>query len=59
MNEVNTISGEIIQSSIRVHKAQTLTYLKVSPYEWALLINFGEPLLKSGVHRFVDGGIPQ
>lgn len=38
-----------------VHKAQTLTYLKLAKYPLGLLINFGEPLLKNGLHRFANG----
>ena len=38
-----------------VHKAQTLTYLKLTNYPLALLINFGEILVKDGIHRFGNG----
>lgn len=38
-----------------VHKAQTLTYLKLTNYPLGLLINFGETLLKNGLHRFANG----
>ena len=46
-----------VEKTLPVHKAQTLTYLKLSKYKLALLINFGEALLKTGVHRFIDGDI--
>jgi len=46
-----------VETVLPVHKAQTLTYLKLSPYKLALLINFGESLLKTGIHRFIDGDI--
>ena len=55
------VDGQIIielksvEKIMPVHKAQTLTYLKLSPYKIGLLINFGETLLKSGIHRFIDG----
>ncbi len=38
-----------------VHSAQTLTYLKLSKLPLALLINFGEPTLMSGIKRFANG----
>lgn len=38
-----------------VHKAQVLTYLKVSEKPLALLINFGQPYVKDGIHRFANG----
>ena len=37
-----------------VHKKQTLTYLKLSNLQVGLLINFGGPLLKDGIHRIVN-----
>ncbi len=43
-----------------VHKKQLLTYLRVADKRVGLLINFGAPLLKDGIHRvvnnFVDPG---
>lgn len=38
-----------------VHKAQLLTYLKLANYPLGLLINFGDTLLKNGIHRFAHG----
>ena len=38
-----------------VHKAQTLTYLKLSGRSLALLLNFNEDHLKNGIRRFVMG----
>ena len=46
-----------IEKIMPIHKAQTLTYLKLSPYPLALLINFGDLLLKNGFHRFADGDL--
>lgn len=42
-----------------VHSAQTLTYLKLTNYPVALLINFGEATLKSGIKRFVNGTVEE
>ena len=37
-----------------VHKKQTFTYLKLTGIHLGLLINFGAPLLKDGLHRIVN-----
>ena len=37
-----------------VYKAQVLTYLRLSNLKLGLLINFGEVLLKNGIHRVVN-----
>lgn len=42
-----------------VHTAQTLTYLKLTNYQVALLINFGEATLKTGIKRFANGDIKE
>lgn len=44
-----------VQTLLPIHKAQTLTYLKLSQRPLALLINFGEASLKNGIHRFANG----
>ena len=38
-----------------VHKKQLLTYLKLSEKKVGLLLNFGEALMKDGIHRVVNG----
>jgi len=42
----------------RVHPKQLLTYLRLLCLPVGLLINFGAPTLKEGVHRVVNGLIP-
>ena len=37
-----------------VHKKQLLTYLRLADKELGLLINFGEALLKDGIHRIIN-----
>ena len=37
-----------------VHSKQLLTYLKVTNLKLGLLINFGETLIKDGIHRIVN-----
>jgi iron complex transport system substrate-binding protein len=41
-----------------VHSKQLLTYLRLMNLEVGLLINFGEPTLKEGLHRIVNGLSP-
>ena len=38
-----------------VHLAQALTYLRLMDLRLALVLNFGKPLLKDGIHRVVNG----
>lgn len=55
VNENIIIEVKSIDKIQAVHKAQILTYLKLTKYPLGLLINFGEPLLKNGLHRFANG----
>ena len=43
-----------IESLQPVHKKQTLTYLKLSNIRLGLIVNFGAPLMKDGIHRIVN-----
>ena len=36
-----------------IHEAQVLTYLRLSPFRQALLINFNVRLLKEGIKSFI------
>ncbi len=38
-----------------IHKAQLLTYLRLTGIKLGLLINFGQDCVKDGVHRVVNG----
>lgn len=42
-----------VEAIAPVHKAQLLTYLKLSGYRLGLLINFNVPLIKDGLHRLI------
>jgi len=44
-----------VQKTAPVHKKILLTYLRLSETRLGLLINFGEELLKTGLHRVVNG----
>jgi len=43
-----------VENLAPVHYAQTLTYLKLSGMNLALLINFNNVILKNGIHRIVN-----
>ena len=43
-----------VEKTAPVHRKQVLTYLKVSGARIGLLLNFGEVLLKDGIHRLVN-----
>jgi len=42
-----------VEQLLPVHKAQILTYLKLTGYRLGLLINFNTPLIKHGIQRIV------
>jgi GxxExxY protein len=44
-----------IEHATDAHKKQLLTYLRLSGMKLGLLINFGEPLIKNGITRIVNG----
>ena len=43
-----------VENLLPVHKKQTLTYLKLAKLNLGLLINFGAPLMKDGIHRIAN-----
>lgn len=55
INDTIIIELKSVEALQPVHRAQTLTYLKLTNYPLALLINFGESMLKNGLHRFANG----
>jgi len=42
-----------VEHLLPVHEAQTLTYLRLSGCEVALLMNFNSVMLKNGLRRFI------
>jgi GxxExxY protein len=42
-----------VESLLPVHKAQVMTYLKLTGHRVGLLINFNVPLLKDGLQRII------
>ena len=43
-----------VEVSQPVHRKQVLTYLRITQLKVRLLINFGEVMLKNGIHRLVN-----
>jgi GxxExxY protein len=43
-----------VETIAPVHQKQLLTYLKLTGYKLGLLINFNEPLMKTGIKRIVN-----
>ncbi len=43
-----------VEKMSKVHKKQLLTYLRLADKRLGLLINFGENLIKDGIHRIVN-----
>ena len=52
----NTIVVELksVEAVLPVHKAQLLSYLRLTKRQLGLLINFNTPQLKNGVYRVVN-----
>jgi GxxExxY protein len=48
------IELKCVDSFIPIHKAQLLTYLKLTNNRLGLLINFNVPLIKDGIKRIVN-----
>jgi len=57
VNELILIELKSVEQVAAVHKKQVLTYLRVTGKKPGLLINFGEELLKDGVHRIINGNL--
>jgi len=49
------VEVKAVDSLLPVHKAQVLSYLKLSGRKLGLLINFNVAVLKDGIRRLVDG----
>jgi len=43
-----------VDTILPIHKAQLLTYLKLTQCRLGLLINFNVPLIKDGIHRLAN-----
>lgn len=46
-----------VESVNKAHKKQVLTYLKLTSMKLGYLLNFGEAVMKDGIHRIINGTI--
>jgi len=53
-NEI-IVEVKAVDTILPVHKAQTISYLKLADKWLGFLINFNVPLLKDGFKRYVNG----
>ncbi len=44
-----------VEQIAEVHQKQVLTYLRLADLRLGLLINFGSPLIKTGIVRIANG----
>lgn len=49
------IEIKAVETMIPVFEAQLLSYLKLADKRLGFLVNFNVPLIKYGIHRFVNG----
>lgn len=59
VNSAVIVELKSIENVAPVHKKALLTYLRLSNRQVGLLINFGEELLKSGIHRVVNNYVEE
>ncbi len=50
--EINEL--KVVEKVLPVHKAQLLSYLRLTDHRVGLLLNFHVPMMKEGVHRIVN-----
>lgn len=55
IEEVIIIENKAVQALLPIHKAQLLTYLKLSNFKLGFLVNWNVRLMKDGINRFVNG----
>lgn len=55
VNDLVLVELKSVEAISKIHLKQTLTYLKLTELKLGLLINFGAPLLKDGIHRIANG----
>jgi len=58
VNQCVVVEIKSIERLAPSHKKQMLTYLRLTKLSVGLLLNFGAPTLKEGLHRIVNGYVP-
>jgi len=54
-HETIVVEVKAVRQVLPIHRAQLLTYLKLSGCRLGLLINFNVEILRSGIHRIING----
>lgn len=49
--ELDALARQAVDAAFSVHRAQLLTYLKLTGRRLGLLINFNVPIIKQGITR--------
>ena len=49
------IEVKAVQKVLPIHRAQVLTYLRLTGYRLGLLINFNVEVLRAGIYRIING----
>jgi GxxExxY protein len=55
VNQSIIIEVKALRKILPIHRAQVLTYLKLTQLRLGLLINFNVEVLRSGIYRIVNG----
>ena len=55
INGLGLVDNKAVGEWNRVFEAQMLTYLRLTHLKLGLVINFGERVVKNGIHRIVNG----
>lgn len=55
VNDLVIVELKVVERMLPVHKAQLLSYLRMSNRRLGLLINFNQVHLKDGIKRIVNG----
>jgi GxxExxY protein len=55
VNDSIIIEVKAVRRVLPIHRAQVLTYLKLTKYRLGLLINFNVEVLRRGLYRIING----
>jgi GxxExxY protein len=55
VNDLVIVECKAVSKYHEIFAAQTLTYLRLTGLKLGLVINFGEKMVRDGVHRVVNG----
>ena len=55
INDKVILELKSVEKASKVHAKQLLTYLKLTNLKLGFVLNFGEPLMKNGIKRLING----